>query len=466
MSSIEILPLVALVAMFVVASILPINIGILGFVGAFVVGYFALGYDDKEILGEFPASIVLTIVGVTYFFGMAKKNGTIDLLVNACIRAVNGRVSVVPWVFFFVASALTALGTFSPAAVALIAPAALTFAATVRMSPLVMGILVINGAHAGAFSPISVSGVLVRGIVNDNGLSIGPWSLFFSSYGINLLLAVITVVVYSVLARTRNLAYTATGSTVAASTDWSSAPGDGGAVTGGTAPTGGTPAGGSGGTKVLTRTEPVETTLTLPQVAVTRVHKLTLALIATVLVLVLVFHMPISFVAIAAGVVLAFTDLKGQNDAIMGISWPTVLLVSGMITYISVLEKVGTIDHLAHLAVGLGAPLIVAAVLCYVIGITSAFASSTALMAAIIPMALPLLHTGALPVVGVVAALAIAATVVDVSPFSTNGALILANAQGVDRRAFYRQLLAYSGIVVALAPALCWMVLVVAPPLF
>ncbi|MEH3155406.1 MAG: SLC13 family permease [Gordonia paraffinivorans] len=466
MSSIEILPLVALVAMFVVASILPINIGILGFVGAFVVGYFALGYDDKEILGEFPASIVLTIVGVTYFFGMAKKNGTIDLLVNACIRAVKGRVTVVPWVFFFVASALTALGTFSPAAVALIAPAALTFAATVRMSPLVMGILVINGAHAGAFSPISVSGVLVRGIVNDNGLSIGPWSLFFSSYGINLLLAVITVVTYSALARTRNLAYTATGSTLAATADWSSAPGDGGALTGGPAPTGGTPAGGSGGTKVLTRTEPVATTLTLPHVAVTRVHKLTLALIATVLVLVLVFHMPISFVAIAAGVVLAFTDLKGQNDAIMGISWPTVLLVSGMITYISVLEKVGTIDHLAHLAVGLGAPLIVAAVLCYVIGITSAFASSTALMAAIIPMALPLLHTGALPVVGVVAALAIAATVVDVSPFSTNGALILANAQGIDRRVFYRQLLAYSGIIVALAPALCWMVLVVTPSLF
>ena len=154
---------------------------------------------------------MLTIVGVTYFFGMAKKNGTIDLLVNACIRAVRGKVTVVPWVFFFTASVLTALGTFSPAAVALIAPASMSFAARTRMSPLVMGIMTINGAHAGAFSPISVSGVLVRDIVESSGLHLAPWTLFFASYGINVLLSVLTVVGYSVLGRFRHLEYSAIG---------------------------------------------------------------------------------------------------------------------------------------------------------------------------------------------------------------------------------------------------------------
>ena len=195
------------------------------------------------------------------------------------------------------------------------------------------------------------------------------------------------------------------------------------------------------------------------------VQKLTLGLIATVLILVLVFHLPISFVAIAAGAILAFTDLSKQNEAIAGISWTTVLLVAGMITYISILEEMGTIDHLAEMAITLGAPLLVAAVLCYVIGVTSAFASSTALLAAVIPLALPLLQMGALPVVGVVAALAISATVVDVSPFSTNGALVLANSQNIDRSKFYRQLLINAGIVVAVAPLLCWIILVLVPTL-
>jgi len=459
MTSIEILPLIALVAMFVIASVFPINIGILGFLGAFGVGAFVLGFDDKEILAEFPTSIVLTIVGVTYFFGMAKKNGTIDLLVNACIRAVRGRVTVVPWVFFFAASVLTALGTFSPAAVALIAPAAMAFAARTRMSPLVMGIMTINGAHAGAFSPISVSGVLVRDIVQSSGLSIAPWTLFLASYGINLLLSVLTVVGYAVLARVRGLEYSATGTDP-----------DHGA---GAAPRpipgepGWAPAGGSvsTGTALLTRMTPPVTDAAPAGPAVTWVQKLTLALIAGVLVLVLVLHLPISFVAIAAGAILAFTDLKKQNEAIAGISWSTVLLVAGMVTYISVMQEMGTIDHLAEMAVAIGAPLLVALVLCYVIGATSAFASSTALLTAVIPLALPLLQTGALPIVGVVAALAISATVVDVSPFSTHAALLLANAQNIDRRVFYRQMLLNSGIVVALAPGLCWLTLVVTPQL-
>ena len=461
MSMVEILPLIALVAMFVIASIVPINIGILGFIGAFAVGALVLGYDDKEILASFPSSIVLTIIGVTYFFGMAKKNGTIDLLVNACIRAVHGRVTVVPWVFFVSASILTALGTFSPAAVALISPAAMSFAAKARMSPLVMGIMTINGAHAGAFSPISVSGVLVHDLVEKNGLSINPWMLFFASYGINLLLSILTVLGYSLLARMRNLEYTATGSALAAATD--------GQPFSRPLPTPSSYHGGAGGsgssTTLLTRprTEVVE--VQSPTTIVTAVQKLTLVLIGALLVLVLVFHLPISFIAIAAGALLAFTDLKGQNDAIAGISWSTVLLVAGMVTYISVLEEIGTIDHLAHLAITIGAPLLVALVLCYVIGVTSAFASSTALLAAIIPLALPLLETSALPVVGVVAALAISATVVDVSPFSTNGALVLANAQGIERRAFYRQLIINAGIVVALAPALCWTVMVLVPSL-
>ncbi|MGF0311024.1 MULTISPECIES: SLC13 family permease [Nocardiaceae] len=463
MTSIEILPLIALVAMFVIATFFPINIGILGFIGAFVVGYFALGFDDKEILNEFPSSIVLTIVGVTYFFGMAKRNGTIDLLVNSCIRAVHGRVTVVPWVFFFVASVLTALGTFSPAAVALIVPAAMAFAARTGMSPLVMGIMVINGAHAGAFSPISVSGVLVRDIVENNGLALDPWTLFFASYGINLLLSVLTVVGYAALARVKGFEYTATGSN-------SPAPGSGpvgGSPVKTPVPTGGGTGGGStagGSTAVLTR--PKTTTLVDAPAPVTFVQKLTLFLIGALLVLVLVLHLPISFIAIGAGAVLAFTDLKKQNEAIADISWSTVLLVAGMVTYISILQEVGTIDHLAEMAITIGAPIIVAIVLCYVIGITSAFASSTALLAAVIPLAMPLLGTGALPVVGVVAALAISATVVDVSPFSTNGALVLANAQNIERPRFYRQLLLNAGVVVAIAPALCWLILVVVPALF
>lgn len=68
---------------------------------------------------------------------------------------------------------------------------------------------------------------------------------------------------------------------------------------------------------------------------------------------------------------------------------------------------------------------------------------------------------GEVGAVGVIVALAIASTIVDVSPFSTNGALVLANAQGIDRDVFYKQILKYSALVVAIGPLIAWAVLVV-----
>ncbi len=82
------------------------------------------------------------------------------------------------------------------------------------------------------------------------------------------------------------------------------------------------------------------------------------------------------------------------------------------------------------------------------------------MLGAIIPLAVPLLLLGEADAVSVVSALAISSSVVDVSPFSTNGALVVASAEEADRNSLYRWLLGYSVVVVAVAPLLAWLVLV------
>lgn len=409
----QFVPLIVLVVMFVIATKWPLNIGVMGLVASFGVGYFMLGMSDKEILAEFPASIVLTIIGVTYFFSMAQRNGTINVIVQTCVRLVRGKTMLLPWVFFLIAAALTSLGTFSPAAVALLAPAAIGFAYESRVHPVLMGAFIINGAHAGGFSPLSVAGVLVHDIAQENGFPISQGGLFAASFALNLLLSALSLAVFALIGRLRD------GS------------------------------------------DSDQSDLECP--AVVRPHGqqiLTLALIAVMLIGTLGFHLPIGFVALSAGLLLAFVNIKEHQTFISGISWSTVLLVAGMITYVSLLQHVGVIDTLAQQALALGAPILVALVLCYVIGVGSAFASSTALLTAFIPLAGPLLATSALSASGTVAALAIAATVVDVSPFSTDGALVVANAREDDRHRVYRQLMIYAGAVVLVAPALAWVLLV------
>lgn len=423
----QLLSILVLAGMFVVATMLPINIGILAFVASFVVGTFALGLDEKEIFEGFPVSLFITVVGVTYLFSVAKLNGTIDLLVDQGIRLVRGRAILVPWVLFAVAAVLTALSTFTPAAVALLVPIGMNFAFKYRISPLMIGMMVICGAHAGAFSPMAVSGALVFGIVADSGLAVSQAVLFFASLAFNALLGGIT---YLLLRNRGEESFVERPETTDTDDDL---------------PTGG------GGVATLVRTR--------PQV-VTWQQRATLVALVGLVVGALAFHLQIGFLALAAGAVLALLDRENLGKAIDGISWPTILLVAGMVTYVGVLEHAGTIEWVSEGAVHLGAPLLVALVLCLVVGITSAFASSTAILTAVIPMAIPLLLTGSLPAAGVIAAMAISTTIVDVSPFSTNGALVLANARGVDRTRFYRQVITYTCGIVALGPLAAWAVLV------
>jgi hypothetical protein len=62
---------------------------------------------------------------------------------------------------------------------------------------------------------------------------------------------------------------------------------------------------------------------------------------------------------------------------------------------------------------------------------------------------------------GLVAALAVSSTIVDVSPFSTNGALMLANKPDtIEESTSYKQILGYATIVTLVGPLLVWAALV------
>lgn len=456
MTMIQILMLVVLVVMFIAATKWPINIGVMGLVAAFAFGTFVFGMDDKEILEEFPASIVLTIVGVTFFFSIAQRNGTIKILVDLAIRAVRGRINLVPWIFFVISSLLTALGTFSPAAVALLAPAAMGFCATTGYSGVVMAAMVINGAHAGGFSPISVSGNIVRDIAESNGFHIDGGALFVAAYVVNLIVTILTVLVMKMLGRLR---------TIPEPEDFdldsdSSANGSPSTGTGttGTEPTGSRYASSGGQQTAVAVAAPAPAPTTTSHM--TGQVWLTISLIVVMVIGAVGFELPIGFLALACGLVLAFTSLKQADTLVSGISWSTVLLVTGMIIYVSLLTHAGVIDSLSTMAVAIGAPLLVAVVLCYVIGISSAFASSTALLTALIPLSIPLLEQSDLSATAVMSALAVSATIVDVSPFSTDGALIIANTQGKEAKTIWRDLMIYAGFVVLSAPLLSWALLV------
>jgi di/tricarboxylate transporter len=458
----EIVTILALVVIFAIATFLPINMGALAFTAAFIVGTLSVGLTTDDILTGFPAELVLTLIGVTYLFAIAQNNGTVDLLVRGALRLVGGHVAAIPWIMFFVTALLTAIGALSPAAVAIIAPIALTFAARHGINPLLMGMMVIHGAQGGGFSPISVYGVTVNTIVDDEGLPSSPLAVFLGSLVFNLAIALVLFLVLG----GRQLLGRKVAATVPAEAEHAEATvvrghgaSPGPAVGGGDGTAGGgdRTTGGAGGADDAPGEE--QPKVTLDQV-------LTLLGLATVAVLALVFDLDIGFVAITVATVLAMFAAARHKNAVSQISWSTVLLIAGVLSYVFVLQEAGAIDFVGEAVIGLGAPLLIALLLCYIGGVVSAFASSTAIIGVAIALAVPFLQAGDIGAVGVVVALSVSSTIVDVSPFSTNGALVLANAQDVDKDRFYKQILAYAGIVVAAGPLLAWLVFVVVPSWF
>jgi di/tricarboxylate transporter len=445
----ELIPILALVAMFVAATLLPINMGTLGFVAAFLVGTVAVGMSTDDIIAGFPSELFLTLVGVTYLFAIAQNNGTVDLMIRGAVHLVRGRVAFIPWVMFGITGLLTAFGALGPAAVAVIAPIALGFAKQYRINALLMGMMVIHGAQAGGFSPISIYGVTVNNIVAKAELMNSPLTLFLGSLVFN---AAIGVLLFVFLGG-RSLIGRTVHDDIDTDTDTD---GSGGSPQPDVAVA--TPAGNGGGA-TATLAAP-ETTKPLPTKSVTFDQVLTLIGLGALAVFSLGLDLDIGFVSMTVAAVLALASPKAQKGAVSQISWSTILLIGGVLTFVGVLQEAGSVEWVGNGVAALGMPLLVALLLCYLGGIVSAFASSTAILGATIPLAVPLLLAGEVSPIGVVVALAISSTIVDVSPFSTNGALVLANAQGVDRDRFYKQILKYSAIVVAIGPLIAWAALV------
>lgn len=453
----ELIPILALIAMFVAATLLPINMGTLGFVAAFLVGTIAVGMDTDDIIAGFPSGLFLTLVGITYLFAIAQNNGTVDLMIRGAVTLVRGRIAFIPWVMFGITAVLTALGALGPAAVAVIAPIALGFAKQYRINALLMGMMVIHGAQAGGFSPISIYGVTVNGIASDAGLTNSPLTLFLGSLFFN---AAIGVLLFLFLGG-RSLI----GRSVHDETDASTGESDGaGAGSGGSRKPGGGPmfSGHGMAASPATLTAPPNSALSpLPRKAVSFDQVLTLIGLGALALFSLILDLDIGFVSMTVAAVLALASPKAQKGAVAQISWSTVLLIGGVLTFVGVLQEAGSVEWVGNGVAELGMPLLVALLLCYLGAIVSAFASSTAILGATIPLAVPFLLGGEIGAVGVIVALAVSSTIVDVSPFSTNGALVLANAQGVDRDKFYKQILRYSILVVAIGPLIAWGVMVV-----
>src|SRR5574344_1538754 len=107
--------LVVLVVVIALGFIKKVNIGFLSIGATFLLTMFAIALKFKvpaaggamkalkvsAIAGGFSSSMFVTLVGVTFLFGMASQNGTLDLVSKKVVSfVVNKTVLIHPLMFF------------------------------------------------------------------------------------------------------------------------------------------------------------------------------------------------------------------------------------------------------------------------------------------------------------------------------------------------------------------------------
>ncbi len=165
--------------------------------------------------------------------------------------------------------------------------------------------------------------------------------------------------------------------------------------------------------------------------------------------------------ALSIAAVLMLISPSVSKGAVNKVAWPTVLLICGIVMYVGLLETIGTIDWMGEQVAKIDSALLAALLICYVGAVVSAFASTTGILGALIPLAVPFLETGAVGAVGLIIALSISSSVVDSSPFSTSGALTVANTPEEKRDFVFKRLMQWGMSMVVIAPPIAWLVFVV-----
>jgi Na+/H+ antiporter NhaD/arsenite permease-like protein len=444
--SLSIIAFLILIAAFAIGSLTSISAGLLALVAAFGVGTLLADLPIKDVMDLFPSGLFFILVGATLLFGIVRVTGTIDLLAYWAERLAGGRRLLVPLLMFLLTAILASAGAFTPAAIAIVAPVALALGSRFGISTLAMGLVVVQGANAGAFSPVNPFGVLSNLMLDEAGAPGDTLKLYLYCFLFNAVLGVIAYALIQGITNRRNRQD---------DTDAAQPDGSGGSVA--SQPVSG-PATGGVATAVLPET--TTETAAPTKVEVTPMRVLTLIGLVALLVLTTVFGIDVGVASLVIALALIIVKPSVQKPAIEGMPWSAVLLVTGIVTYVGVLEAMGALADLQNGIQGLGSSSVAALITSYVVGIISAFASTTGTLSVISPIVVPIAGDPLLTAIGVVTAVSISSSVVDTSPMSTSGALLMASAQPKDERMFFRALLLWAIGMIAIVPLFVWFVFV------
>lgn len=374
--TISVISLVVLAAVVAVGFIKKVNLGFFAMGAAFVLG-LAGGMSASEIVDGFNSSMFVTLVGVTFLFGMASNNGTLDLFSKKVVALVGRHTVFIPILMFVLSAFISAIGPGHIAAGVLMTTFAMYLAFEMKINPMATALYAKLGANAGCASILSMTGILAKSLSEPMGYSGFSLHLFLTTL---LSGFVFTLVVYM----------------------------------------------GYKGYKVK-----ADNPMKLSEIPkFNRDQLLTIAAIIVMVVCCIGFKLDTGLFAFAAAGVLVLLGAVDEKKAIKTIPWGTLILICGMGVLVNVIHTLGGITLISDFLTSFMSEGTATPILAATSGILSWVSSTTGVvMPTMYPIAASVCETfgSGVSYVELISAITATSFAAAISPLSTGGAIIMSS---------------------------------------
>ena len=351
-----------------------------------------MGMSSKEVIAGFPTSLVFTLLGIMFIFGIATSNGTLDKIAELITNLAGSRVKLIPYVFYFFAVAVSCcVGGIIGGS--LVCPIAMKVGKREGIPDYLTGTAVIFGVQGGAMTSIAANGIIALGLMNEIGMDGRVLPLWLHM----MLSALICFTVCYLV---------------------------------------------GGGLKLapLPLQENGHTKITFD-----RKQKITLVALLVLIVSTAVFKTDVPLTGFTVGAILILLGCGDANEAIKQISWTTIMLLAGVSMLVNVITVAGGIDAASAWLASIMTPATADSIMILTGGAMSAVSSATGVvMPTLIPTAPEIAAQmgGTVSVASIVSSIVIGANIVPISPLSTMGGIAMAcSNEGTDKSKLFNSFL-------------------------
>lgn len=376
--------LIALIVLFVVIALgfwRKLNVGLLAIAAAVILGTASGMFTSKQIISGFSGSLFMTLLGVTFLFGIVQSNGCLDKLMSKAVSICGKQVWIIPILMYVMGWVMSAIGPGCVPTLAFVAAVAIPLAHETGYHPIMLMMIGDVATYSGRFTPITPEGILVTKLLAEQGYTINLTAMILNVGIGTLILSVIFFVFYK-------------GWKVKAVEKV------------------------AGAVKV----EPF-----------TAKQLIALAGIVVMILMVIFLKLDVGLASFLVAAVLAIVKCGDEKVALKNVPWGTLIMVTGVGVLMNLVIGTGGIELLATSMASIMTPFTATALTGLTAGTMSWFSST---MGVVLPTLLPTLgHIsetvgGGVTVLALTSIIGIVSSSAGFSPASTVGALIMAAHDG------------------------------------